>query len=393
MLFKSLVASFSFFGILFVANQSQAVSLQNLDFYEDLALIDRLQQIRDRELQLLRQCGLREKDWESIEVHQATYKADRLSSIEGRQFVKKSILSKIQSIRKLIPEVIQCHGLRFSQPDTMMILSPRQPIPLGNVLNLICLDPDCFRQVKMMLADLRPHCFQSLRTGLANVTENHACFAADKSIDGDLTKAFADEKQLQVFIYADVLHQEVLAARPGGQIDFDKILPEFSGVDQAGKLMSVIASISTSGNSGLTGWLQGLEDRWLIEGLMSMKTPTQVFADFKLLQQAKIRYQLSRDIIEQNKIRLFLKGHDVSGWTRHNFMAAYIACHNVNMNANYVLNLVNGLGVGYETKDFFAHWLEGISMKESVENFRSDTKRYFESGKTGLEICQRSRGQ
>ncbi len=389
---KCLVAVFAFFAINLLVDQSQAVSLEKLDLYEDLALIDRLHQIQSRSEDLLHQCGLAKNSVQSLLTHKAIYRAEKLGTVEGRQFVKDGILYKIKTIREAIPQIIQCHGLKFTQLDEMMVLSPRQPLPLQNALRLICLklpgSTSCVQEVGQMLSDLRPHCFQSLRTGLGNINEKHACFAGDRPMDAALTKVYKDDKQKQVFIYADLLYQKSLESAASSQIELGDILKVSNNSDNASELMSLLAAISTSGNSGLTGWMQSLEDRWLIEGLMGTEDPKVVFGEFRLLQQAKIRYQVARDKIEQKKIKLLLNGHDVSQWNRHNFMAAFLGCHYSNINPKTVINFIKALGLGYESKDFISHWLEGISMKDSLENFRADTDRYADSGKIGIEICR-----
>lgn len=392
MSFRSLVAAIAFFGTCFLANQSQAISLEKLDLYEDLVLVDRLQQIQNRQSELLNSCASSlPTDFRSIPSHQALYRIENFESISARQFLKDHIQIKIKSIRSLIPPIIQCHGLKFSQLDKMMILSPRKNLSLQSVLHGVCLktlrNADCFQQVQKMLNDLQPHCFESIRTGLANITENHACFAGDKAMDTALSKAFADDKHRQVFIYADVLYKEAQRTQ-APQLELAHVFPELLAEEKSADLMALLVALTTSGNSGLTGWIQSLEDRWLIADLVSAKEIPAVMANFKFLQQGKIRYQVARDILEKKKIKLLLKGHDVSHWTRHNFMAAFLGCHFSQMNSNVVINFIKALGIGYESKDFVAHWLEGISMKESVENFRTDTHRYVESGQVGIELCR-----
>jgi hypothetical protein len=152
-------------------------------------------------------------------------------------------------------------------------------------------------------------------------------------------------------------------------------------------LFNLIAAIGSSGPSGLTGWLQGLEDRMLIGDLNAGLSNEKIYQRFSDFQHAKFNYILFRGLLDEKKIQMKMYGLDVSAWNRHNFMAAFIGCANGKTFRERTSTLVYLTGVAYEAKDFISHLREGVGFKDSKENFNVDSHRYAESGQFGYEHC------
>lgn len=386
-----------------VANQAKAISLQHLDSYEDLALSDRLGQIVDRQIkiQLSLACPLPQSDSKpqsdsnsnlnSPMTKSLVLNLTHFDSIEERQTLKNEILARMQKIRIHLASMHKCAEAQKLFQNDFEALSPRRELPGGNLVPAVCFDPTaqkkCFREFRQMWNQIRPHCFRSLRVGLGAFHENHACFGGDQALDQSLSPTFGSNKTLELFNYSQTLLQEVEKVPAGSDFELSEVTENLYPFPKPELTFAILTALGSSGNSGLTGWLQSLEDRWLIEGLSGNQEIAAVYKDAKLLQGAKIRYQAFRDRAEHANHRLLLFGKEIKGWNRHNLMAAFLGCQFRDFNRENVSHLVSLLGVGYESKDFVSHLLEGVSLQDSKQNFKEDTNRYRQSGRVGYDAC------
>lgn len=218
------------------------------------------------------------------------------------------------------------------------------------------------------------------------VTERFACFGGDRPINQVVENLLGQKKAQNLYLISKDLLKTVRQLSHGSRFDFLSVVQTWPNMDNKDAL-GVLAALSTSGNSGLTGWLQSVEDRWLIEGVIVGAKSAEIYLQAKYLQAAKLRYKLLRDFVESNKIKITIGKHDVQHWNRHNFMAAFLGCYFSDHNPIYVQNFISLVGVGYEAKDFTTHLKEKMSIKDAKENFQTDTQRYRESVSVGLRLC------
>jgi hypothetical protein len=91
---------------------------------------------------------------------------------------------------------------------------------------------------------------------------------------------------------------------------------------------------------------------------------------------------------EKQHIDMRVGSIQMLGKNRHNYMAAYLACHYRERNRLFHESLPVMLGYLYETYDFKSHMLnDKIGLSASVENFSTDTDRYRTGVYWGYRFC------
>jgi hypothetical protein len=230
---------------------------------------------------------------------------------------------------------------------------------------------------------LDPRCFSPRVKGYFNFKETNACFAGD-GIILKFFRAVGNDPYVAASEFAATMAKTMVETPKGGVFDFDQVYSD--KLDW--QILTLLAAVGSSGNSGNVGWLKGLEDRLLRIDLATLDFDS-IYLNFKMLQQAKINYQLARQISDQNHIRLKLNGVFIDDWVRHNVMAAFLGCVAY---SGFDQWLIYGTGIGYESRDFMSHIeKENWTTKAAIQNFIQDTNRYRISSKVGYRYCHSPR--
>lgn len=360
---------------------ASAFSLETLPAYQDLVLSDRLGQLSQKSKEIELSCVRDRSVRAQIETSHpkwSTWPSEMAARNAGA--IRRESLGRLKQTRTHLLSARACAIKQDPKTDLVEQLSPRKQLP-GQILFQTA-------TAKTIMSALRPHCFQSLRRGLAGFYENHACFGGDIAMNADLERAFGASKPSMVANAAELLARAALDATPGSRLDILSTLSDLSPGLSNRDAMALLAATGTSGNSGMTGWMQSLEDRWLIEGLLSNLPLKAVYQNTMLLQSAKANYIGLREIVDSKKLMLTLGTRLINRWNRHNLMAAYLACHFSHLPKTDVTSVIAKIGVGYESKDFVSHLVSGVSLKTSIENFNQDTERYRSAGAAGYELCR-----
>lgn len=376
------------------ANAS-AFSLRNLDAAEDLALGDRLAQILERQRMIVLMCASG-----AIEMHEVNKTFPRWtprpseSAATDADAIKAETLERLRIVAGNVPRVRDCAEKTRIFRNLFEALSPRSALPSKTIFRTSCLssshEAGCLKEMAAMWEGTRPHCFRSLRKGLAGFFEDHACFGGDVAMNEELSRSFGQEKYRFALEIGEAWLVAARNAADGDRLDLREVTGDIVPNVSVRQTFVMAAALGSSGNSGMTGWLQGLEDRWLVESLADGKTAETIYTEVKLLQAAKIRYQAMRDTVEKKKLDLTIGEARLQGWNRHNVMAAFLSCHFSDLKRGNVVSLIGLLGVGYESKDFLSHLLEGVGWQASKRNFQQDTERYRVSGRIGYDLCSKN---
>lgn len=353
--------------------QAKGVTYPQLKIMQNSALIDRLNLILENRLELLKACDdggfkksaqslnqyLNSKDLSDIEI---TARQDQILNLQ---------LNYLRASRTL---EMKCLG-------TSEIKSTKKPFPFSknteNQSNPIN---------RLWWKTLEPSCYKIRLKGNLKGVDTNACFAGDRVLLNAFERLQKDPAEVSLR-YSYSLLSDLEHTSPGAVFDLEKSFFNEFNTDNRQLLMAILGAISTSGPSGLTGWLQGLEDRLLVRDLNSKKSNVQILKHFADLQEAKYNYILLRDLADQYHVKIHLYGQDVSSWNRHNMMAAFLGCSLGPGFEKKTPALIYLTGVAYETKDFFSHLKEGVSLKASEQNFVEDTTRYRVSGSFGYNLC------
>ncbi len=334
-----------------------------LDRHEDAALVHRLQQTLERN-------GAKVPD----ELRVSPKMILELDT-EARRDIAFRLIKRNQSLAR------ERH-----------LQSARKSLTAANVLKMIPLlcrsDRFCAKEITHFVARLEPHCFPSNETSGIGSIDLNPCFAGDGLLHETLVRLKLNPA-LEANAMMDQLLLDIGDVPEGGafelQNSYRKIRPEKNLIP----LFTLLAIVGTSGNSGLTGWLQGFEDRLLIDGLRDPKVDTEeIYWTFKVHQRAKIKYQVLREYAESRRIEIRISGHSWKQWNRHNLMAASLGCGMIDKTPDQAKFLLALTGIAYEGKDFASHLKGGYRLKDAVQNFLVDTKRYREAGFVGRVLCR-----
>lgn len=364
----------SFFMMILLLGQlgTARVSLKNVDGMEDFALQDRLQRILAHQYIRWQKCPLltneeNQKLWSWYELNQQNGSFNNLSKSEQ----KKNILRLIEAIQETKNSPATC----FAAQNTKVVSSIRSKIVMPPTLK---------RDIYKFYKELAPACFPVAGKGGLNNPDGNACFAADEMIVQD-ANSFSQNLAMDALIFADLLLEKIQTVSKGQTLD---LYATYASVFQGSpkQMLTLFASFVTSGNSGVTGWLQGVEDTLLVADLNQKLTKEQIYDRYKMLQEAKLKYQVFREFADKLTPVLTVFGVPVDKWNRHNFMATYLGCREQGTQED-VVKRVSRIGIGYESKDFVSHIREGVSWDVSVDNFKVDTQRYREGAALGYRVC------
>ncbi|KHD89414.1 MAG: hypothetical protein OM95_03335 [Bdellovibrio sp. ArHS] len=365
------------FFILFsscLAFAGRAVSFEETQQLQNSALIDRLNLILAQRVSLLKNCSA--FDFHAKAVPLTGYLSrTSLESPEILSQQRKIIYELIGGIKNSLSVEQKCRG-------TAQIQSIRQPFFFSenteNVRNPLN---------RLWWKSLEPSCYRvRLKGELSNVDSN-ACFAGDRLVLKQFEKL---QKPLTPtsLDYSYALLAKLSRTVIGGELKLEEAFLEEFQQDNPALLLSALTVMGSSGPSGLTGWLQGIEDRLLVQDLNSPKSKEQIFAEFSDLQTAKYNYMVFRSLVDKNQIKITLYGYSVNDWNRHNIMAAFLGCSQKASFGAKTASLVYLTGMAYEAKDFVSHLKEGVGFLRSRQNFKEDTNRYKLAGAFGYSICK-----
>ena len=379
---------------LLASSQSFAENMKEIAVAEELVLSDRLIQIHNRQKDLAEKCSVKAPSIGKAMLA-VSPKYIRPISADGSKRSKESLseinLHLIDTVKKQYSVLKPCLETKLGA----IMISPRKninPLVLNGYLQLVCvgaLNPiRCAIEVARMTNQVKPYCFKPERSG-SGVFEDFACLAGDALLDKTLRPAYDKHRYGLLVAFSAILLQQTMAAKEGSSIDLYQTHKTAMTQPSSANFLATLAAVGSSGNSGLTGYLQGLEDRWLIEDI-SLNLPTnEVYSHYLELQKAKIFYQFARQFAEKKKIRLSVGVKDISRWNRHNMMAAYLGCSLSAKNSPaLVQRYVSMIGAGYESRDFVSHLSRGNSWKSSSKNFDEDTRRYQQSVQAGISWCK-----
>lgn len=371
---KTLV--FSFLILLPLLLTAREVNYSELKELQRIALIDRLGLILDSRKEIYQKCAGVEDKKRIEQWAEFTAKANFN--------LAKNRVRLYENIKNLIEEIKYSKNLstncKLNKSHTIVKSIRKHFILSKNTETNNILNNSWFRQ-------LEPACFKIRQKGNLKSVDQNACFAGDRIIYFNAKKHNFDIVLSALNLSYSLLAQ-IASASEGQRLNIEDAY--FSEFKNSNKLIffTILAAISTSGPSGLTGWLQGLEDRLLVEDLNSNLDTEEIIERFEKLQLAKFNYIKYRELASKHRIKLSLYSYDVSEWNRHNTMALFLACSKRNQFGSQTVPLVYSTGLIYEAKDFISHLQDGVDVKLSKANFSQDTNRYQESGMIGYNLCK-----
>lgn len=258
------------------------------------------------------------------------------------------------------------------------------------------LAPDRTCQIKMaqVLSDLDPHCVSRQVPNFTNEYDSFPCMMADYMIGqsmvrkenwqnylpdtnsflNNLRKSFSNPEQRRQGI-------DLWQVYSTGKADTPELREEF---------LAQINFFFTSSQSG-SSYIRGFHDHIWHLVLMTTLSPEEAL-DYFVATRIKVNeFRTINDWANANHFAMNIRGIQMEGKNRHNYMAAYLACHYRKESRIFHESLPVILGYAYETYDFKSHMVdEKLSYKDSRENFATDTDRYRTGVYWGYRFCQKN---
>jgi hypothetical protein len=249
-------------------------------------------------------------------------------------------------------------------------------------------NPLCYDLLPKILKEVDPHCAPAsevIPDFLTSELETNPCFAGDRLVG----KALWDGNGSSL----DRLHQFVIQFHAGVSQAADGATLELSNYSERSSPLALLAMLSflSASSSSNSGYVDGFGDYIWQQSLKLGYTPEETLSGYHFYKRIK---DLGRDLFawsQKKHLKLMIgKRFDVSNANRHDFMAAFLACHYRSEDRAAVAKVVPiVLGIGYESLDFVSHIKQGVSVRASVENFNEDTARYRHAAEWATDFCRR----
>jgi hypothetical protein len=250
----------------------------------------------------------------------------------------------------------------------------------------------CRFKLTQILADLDPHCVSVQVPNDSNDYDTFPCMAADFMVG----KSLVSDRTWESFLprskkFLVSFRQEFL--RPDLKTEGIDLWPLYRQ-DQADtsqlreEFLAEINFFFSSFHSA-SSYIRGFHDHIWHFVLLKTGSADQALEYFISSRLIVDEFRTLHGWAGQHGIPMNLHGIDMAQKIRHNYMAAFLACHYREENRLIHESLPVMLGYTYESFDFKSHIIdEHLSFKASKENFITDTTRYRTGVYWGYRFCK-----
>lgn len=272
--------------------------------------------------------------------------------------------------------------------DTICASSKKDNIDTGDTGSI---DRNCYFKFQQVFSDLDPHCVSFQVPNFTNSVDPFPCMMADYMIGRSMVSDTSWEYYIQnTARFMDQFREAF--ARPNIRAQGINLWEIFLGSrkDTPALREEFLAQLNFffSSSQSASSYIRGFHDHIWQFVLRKTKSPS-VTLDYFLSTRIKINeFQTVYKWALQNNYPMNIQGIQMAGKNRHNFMAAFLACHYRNENSAFFESLPVLLGYAYETYDFKSHVSDDKdSFEVAKENFITDTNRYRTGVYWGYRFC------
>ncbi len=273
---------------------------------------------------------------------------------------------------------------------------------IHSILNKVCttqnnlstesLDRSCRFKFNQVLADLDPHCVSLQVPNSSNEYDTFPCMAADYMVG----KSLVSEKNWQTFLprmknFLSNFRQVFL--KPNLKIDGIDLwqLYQNGQVDNGQLREEFLAEVNFFFSSfhSASSYIRGFHDHIWHFVLFKTGSAEQALDYFVSSRLVVDEFRTLHGWAEKHQIPMNIRGIEMSGKNRHNYMAAYLACHYRDESRIFHESLPVILGYAYESLDFKSHIVDDHdTYGVAKENFVTDTTRYRTGVYWGYRFCR-----
>jgi hypothetical protein len=250
----------------------------------------------------------------------------------------------------------------------------------------------CKLKIQQVFAELDPHCVSRQVPNASNTYDPFPCLAADylvgKSLVNDKTwKSFLSLNQGFLINLREALNQP--EARTNG-VDLLQVYLQ-DNPDRPDLRENFLAEIDfyLSSFHSASSYIRGFHDHIWSFVLFKTNSAEQALDYFMTSRLIVDQYRTLNRWAEKMHIEFNIHGIEMKKKNRHDYMAAYLACHYRRENRLIRESLPILLGYAYESFDFKSHMIDDHdSFKAAKENFVTDTTRYRTGTYWGYQFCE-----
>lgn len=251
---------------------------------------------------------------------------------------------------------------------------------------------NCYLKVHQVFSDLDPHCVSFQVPNFTNSVDPFPCMMADYMIGRSMVSETSWEKHIQnTARFMDQLRKAF--GRPNAREQGINLWEIFLGSkkDTPALREEFLAQLNFffSSSQSASSYIRGFHDHVWQFILRKTNSPS-VTLDYFLSTRIQINeFQTVYNWAVKNNYPMNIQGIQMAGKNRHNFMAAYLACHYREENSVFFESLPVMLGYAYESFDLKSHLIEDKdSFEVAKENFDIDTNRYRTGVYWGYRFCK-----
>jgi hypothetical protein len=252
-------------------------------------------------------------------------------------------------------------------------------------------DRDCGMDIPQFFADLDPHCVSLQVPNPNNLYDPFPCMAGDYLVG----KAMVNKKtwrsfllQSQTFLenFREALNDPKASA---DGVDLYKLYLQ-DNPDRPDLRESFLAEIDFYFSSfhSSSSYIRGFHNHIWTFVLFETGSAEKTLDYFNTSRLIVDQFRTLNNWADQQRIPLNLHGIGLKDKNRHNYMAAYLACHYREQGRLFHESLPIMLGYAYETLDLKSHLLvDHDSWDVAYRSFKVDTDRYKTGSYWGRRFC------
>lgn len=257
-------------------------------------------------------------------------------------------------------------------------------------ISSILQDRSCQLSLHQFLADLDPHCVSVQVPNSSNSYDPFPCMAGDYLIARSLvTEASWKTFLLTMRKFLDA-YRAHLASPASAKTGIDLFQLYRNGRPDTPELREeFLAALNFFYSSfhSASSYIRGFHDHIWAYVLFQSGSPKTAVAYFVASRLLVDEFRMLDDRAGKKKIALRMEQVPMKGKIRHDYMAAYLACHYRDESKLFSERLPVLMGFAYESFDFKSHLKEKVGLKVSARAFKIDTDRYRTGVKWGHRFC------
>lgn len=320
------------------------------------------------------------------------YSADRATTLQTLSlYLRSYIEAKGDCLHSLNENEQRFHQAERSQFKSIHKMLEKFCVAEENT-NSVSKNQNCKFKTQQFFADLDPHCVTVQVPNATGTYDPFPCMAADYLIGKNLVNS----KTWQSFLFRAQQFQDNFrtalgkrSAKSEGIDLWSLYLEDNPDREEIREIFLAEMNFYFSSFHSSSSYIRGFHDHIWSFVLFQSKSAEAALDYFNASRLLVDQFRTLHDWAKKNKIPLNLRGISMAEKNRHNYMAAYLACHYRKESRVFHESLPILLGYAYEGLDFESHYVDDKdSFSLAYENFKTDTHRYRTGAYWGHRFCK-----